>query len=389
MGINVQDVLSQDPEFLRKQLALKELQTVNPTNDPFATIGYTLGRGFGNVSQGRGFFDVADPALQRAAKVRAIQSQVAQSGETDPNKLATLFADELAKDPELAPFSLQVRSQIKPTESIFGKIDPSKFTPESLATFEKSRRVSDLVPLEREKEQTPQNKAERDYLTSLQAKYPDTVEGRAQAANDFATWKSSFRQKEAEAGVPKPTLQEKALMPGTAETRADILKRALNAQNTVFIADSMDRVLSNAFVGAGATAKLTLGQIATALGVEVKGVSETEQLNSLLAALTQGQARNLPGALSDKDVLFLKEAIGKGSFTIDTLRSVTKQIKTEALAAEIENDRIQQIINTGGDLNKFDFVKNKKSAMAEARTQIEERNAKLEELRKLRQKRGF
>lgn len=116
MGIQVQDVLAQDPEFLRRQMLMKEMQTLNPQGTAAGAIGALLGRGLGNVASGQGFFAVNDPALQRAAKVRSIQSQIAQSGETDPNRLATMFADELAKDPELAPFSLQVRSQIKPVE---------------------------------------------------------------------------------------------------------------------------------------------------------------------------------------------------------------------------------------------------------------------------------
>lgn len=52
-----------------------------------------------------------------------------------------------------------------------------------------------------EKIPPPQTRAEEAKLTQLLAKYPDTVEGRAAAANEFAEWKSSFRQKEAAAGV--------------------------------------------------------------------------------------------------------------------------------------------------------------------------------------------
>ena len=372
-----------DIQELRRQQAEKEIASSGQEFGVFAPL-YQAGLRFGNqaVSGINTLMGVEDPMLRQATAVQSVLGKYQGQDLSNPLVLTSIGRELMTVAPEAGVKAMTLAKELAPKREI-------KTTQGAIVDVTNPEAPQVLYQAPSKEDSTPQNKAERDYLTSLQAKYPDTVEGRAQAANDFATWKSSFRQKEAEAGVPKPTLQEKALMPGTAETRADILKRALNAQNTVFIADSMDRVLSNAFVGAGATAKLTLGQIATALGVEVKGVSETEQLNSLLAALTQGQARNLPGALSDKDVLFLKEAIGKGSFTIDTLRSVTKQIKTEALAAEIENDRIQQIINTGGDLNKFDFVKNKKSAMAEARTQIEERNAKLEELRKLRQKRGF
>jgi hypothetical protein len=56
----------------------------------------------------------------------------------------------------------------------------------------------------RESIPTPQTVAESNKLASLQAKYPETLEGRAKAADEFAEWKSSFKQKEAAAGVPSP-----------------------------------------------------------------------------------------------------------------------------------------------------------------------------------------
>lgn len=112
MGINVQDVLSQDPEFLRKQLALREMQAVNPTNDPFATIGYTLGRGVSNISQGRGFFDVADPALQRVSQIKQIQMNAMQQAEGDPIKAMEFMVQGLSSDPNLAPFAFQVQDRL-------------------------------------------------------------------------------------------------------------------------------------------------------------------------------------------------------------------------------------------------------------------------------------
>lgn len=53
----------------------------------------------------------------------------------------------------------------------------------------------------REKIPLPQTRVEEAKLTQLLAKYPDTVEGRAAAADEFSDWKSKFKQKEAAAGV--------------------------------------------------------------------------------------------------------------------------------------------------------------------------------------------
>jgi hypothetical protein len=48
---------------------------------------------------------------------------------------------------------------------------------------------------------TPETQAEQAKFNELLTLYPDTVEGRAKAANDFKEWKSGFKQKEAAAGV--------------------------------------------------------------------------------------------------------------------------------------------------------------------------------------------
>lgn len=60
----------------------------------------------------------------------------------------------------------------------------------------------------KEKLGTPENQAEQAKFTELLEKYPDTIEGRAQAANDFKEWKSKFAAKVAAAGA--------TVMPGAA-----------------------------------------------------------------------------------------------------------------------------------------------------------------------------
>jgi hypothetical protein len=116
MGIDVKDILGQDPEFLRRQMLMKDMQAAQQT-DPFSAIGFALGRGAGNVASGRGFFDTPDPALQKATKIKQLQAQIAQSGEKDPVKLTNMFADALAQDPDLAPFALKIREQATELQS--------------------------------------------------------------------------------------------------------------------------------------------------------------------------------------------------------------------------------------------------------------------------------
>jgi hypothetical protein len=140
MGIDVKDVLAQDPELLQRQLYQQEMQRLNPQGNAAGAIGAVLGRGLGNVTRGRGFFDIADPALQKVAKIKALQTAALEQSGGDPVKTLEALSASLIQDPELAPLAFQVQEQLskirpKPSESPFAKIDPSKFTPESIKAF--------------------------------------------------------------------------------------------------------------------------------------------------------------------------------------------------------------------------------------------------------------
>jgi hypothetical protein len=88
-----------------------------------------------------------------------------------------------------------------------------------MATLEKTG--AETTRALREKIGTPENQAEQAYYNNLLSKYPDTVEGRALAADDFAKWKTEQKAKVSAAGAP--------VMPGTAKvtdlrTGRDIVK---------------------------------------------------------------------------------------------------------------------------------------------------------------------
>jgi hypothetical protein len=178
-------------------------------------------------------------------------------------------------------------------------------------------------------------------------------------------------------------------LPGVAKTRETILTSALSAQTTKNTADRIGQIVDSAFTGVGSGAKLTVGQLASAFGADVRGTTETEQLDSLLAQLAQGQARSLPGALSDKDLAFLREAVGKRTLTVNTLKALANRIKEDAIVSEFENEGVQSVINSNGDLNRFDFVKNKRQAQQRAKAVLAQEQKEQERLRQLRAKRGL
>jgi hypothetical protein len=130
----------------------------------------------------------------------------------------------------------------------------------------------------------------------------------------------------------------------------DISNNAIAAEKSISNIEAMSKTLNNAFTGVGSDVALKVGQIANALGVQVTGTTETEQLKQLIANLTASQARNLPGSLSEKELMFLKEAIGNTGMTKQTLNSMLKRMRTEALTDKIA----------------YDFVSNRSKARKEA-----------------------
>ena len=157
----------------------------------------------------------------------------------------------------------------------------------------------------------------------------------------------------------------------------DLEDTALQAADTLQTVGDFKGLLKNAFTGFGAGAKLTAGQVANALGVQVTGTSETEQLNQLFAALTTGQAKNLKGALSDKDLKFLKEAVGTTGLTLNSLQSAIGRIEREAL---IDDKLYELASNYEGDYAKLNLVQLKKQAQQEVNTRFEKQQ-RLNELR--------
>jgi hypothetical protein len=231
--------------------------------------------------------------------------------------------------------------------------------------------------------EAPLTIADRTRLGELVSQF-----GTEEGARRFRAERDEAERKKAAAGAPPQTPTEKAILPGKATQLGKVEDAALQGAKTIQTADSIDRVLNTAFTGFGSDVKLSVGQIAEAFGATVTGVTETEQLKQLLAQLAQGQARSLPGSLSEKELAFLREAIGTGNFTVNTLRNVTKRLRADALAADIENQAAQKYVSDGGDLNKFNFVDNRNKAIEQAKRQLSEREAKQRRIEELRKKQG-
>jgi hypothetical protein len=149
--------------------------------------------------------------------------------------------------------------------------------------------------------------------------------------------------------------------------RLDELEQAaVNADSSISNVSALNSVLGNAFTGVGSGAVLKAGQIANAFGIQVTGTSETEQLNQLLAKLAQGQARTLPGSLSEKELMFLREAIGTGGMTRQTLQAMLNRMRVDAIADKEAYKDAFAFQRSGGNLNDYDFATNRTAARRKA-----------------------
>jgi hypothetical protein len=339
-----------------------------------ARAGQQLGSALGGVVGSLfGTTPVQDPRLQQAQLGQQAYQEALQASGNDAS------SPEFFKKLSSSAARLGVTTLAQQAAQQAAKLES-----ERMQGFQRQAAgIASLAQATREKTEAPLTIADRTRLNELVRQF-----GTDEGARRFRAERDEAERKKAAAGAPPQTPTEKATLPGKATQLGKVEEAALQGAKTIETANSIDRVLDTAFTGFGADAKLRVGQIAEAFGATVTGTSDTEQLKQLLAQLAQGQARSLPGALSEKELAFLREAIGTGNFTVNTLRTVTKRLRTDALAAEIENQGAQEYVSSGGDLNKFNFVENRKKAIDQAKRQINEREAKQRRIDELRKKQG-
>jgi hypothetical protein len=306
--------------------------------------GYRAGQAAGNVLGG--LLGVEDPQL---AMVRDVQQMRTQFDVSTPAGLRQ-FAQALGQK-GYTDLALQATARAADIDK-------------NIATAEKARteKLPNIANLQLYRERLVQGGADPRLIAEVDAE----IKGLAEKGTKI---------------VLPSEQQDKALREARVKKLIDYEDRASSASSTLQLVQDFNSVLDKAFTGTAAGAKLTAGQVANALGVTVTGTTESEQLDQLFAALTVGQAKNLKGALSDKDVKFLKEAVGSRGLTKDTLVAVINRIAREA---EVDRNVYNKASSFQGDLAKFDFAK----AQEESRKEVNEKFAKQQRLNELRRKQG-
>lgn len=306
------------------------------------------GSGLGRAAQG--LLGVEDPQLNL---IRQTNQLVQQIGIDTPEKLKTL-AGELQKLPGGAPLAAQAVAQAN--KMLESAATVTAKTREQLPTVAKLQLYKDRL-------------VEAFGPNDPRVKEVDAV------------IKAEGEGKGTKIIMPGEQ-QDKELRTARGKKFVELEDKAGVANSTLQVVADFSGLIDKAFTGTASGAKLTAGQLASALGVPVTGTTESEQLDQLFAALTLGQAKNLKGALSDKDVRFLKEAVGSRGLTPETLKSVVARIAREAEIDKLAYDKASKYYEGGGDIAKFNFAKTQEEATAE----VNERLAKQKRLEALRKK---
>ena len=311
---------------------------------------YAMEAGTGLGRAAKGLLGVEDPELNL---IRQTNQLVQQIGVDTPEKLKAL-AGELQKLPGGAPLAAQAVAQAN--KMLESAATVTAKTREQLPTVAKLQMYKDRL-------------VEAFGPNDPRVKEVDAV------------IKAEGEGKGTKIIMPGEQ-QDKELRTARGKKFVELEDRAGVANSTLQVVSDFSGLIDKAFTGAASGAKLTAGQLASTLGVPVTGTTESEQLDQLFAALTLGQAKNLKGALSDKDVRFLKEAVGSRGLTSDTLKSVVARIAREAEIDKRAYDKASAYYEGGGDIAKFNFAKTQEEATAE----VNEKLAKQKRLNELKAK---
>lgn len=173
--------------------------------DPLQRANMAIYQGSAGIGRGINQLLGGDEQLNRATQVRQLASQFDMTSAEGIEQFAQAVSSFA---PEVAQAAIKRRDEIITTG------------------LKQTKLIAEARKASTEKLGSPENQAEQAYYNNLLTKYPDTVEGRALAADDFAKWKTAQKAKVAAAGVP--------VMPGQAKvtdlrTGRDIVKDLTDA----------------------------------------------------------------------------------------------------------------------------------------------------------------
>ena len=217
----------------------------------------------------------------------------------------------------------------------------------------------------------------RESKTEQQRNYETAV------GQGFQGTLQDFILEQRRAGAPKTNIgitqkQEEAITKSNVEAFGTLRDEAIAAGRTLEAVQSIKPLINQAFTGFASNTKLTAGQIADTFGIPVQGTTETERMRSIQNNLKIGNSTVLKGAISDKDMAILGEAIGQGNTTAGGIRGIINDLEKNALISQSKYQRANNF-QQQGKLSQYDFVEGDKAATKDV-------NDKLKRIRELEAK---
>ena len=323
---------AQDPEMMRIQQRQGVLQNLDLTNPE------SLKQGIQTAMQNKDYQLVSE--LTNRYQQRTAAELAARKTESEITK------------------NLREKAAADPVQQL---IRTGKYTTGSVAAYEKSGNIADLEPIDKGDPTALSETADGVFLINKQTGEKISRIGSAPQRGTSVTVK-----------------QEEAVTKSNVEAFGKLRDTGIQAGQTLEAVKTIKPLIDQSFAGFASDSKLTAGQIAEAFGIPIKGTSETEQLRSLQNNLKIGNSTVLKGALSDKDMAILGEAIGQGSVTKGGLKSIMNNIEKDALINQRQYQKANEY-QQQGKLSQYDFVKGSEEARSEV-------NAKMKRLAELERK---
>jgi hypothetical protein len=186
----VSNLFGVDPAALQQQRAATDFSNAFrfAQLDPLERANLAIYQGSAGLGRAANQLLGGDEQLNRATKVRELTSQFDMTSADGLRQFAQA----------VAPFAPDVAQQaVRRSDEII------------TTGLKQTELIANAQAKLKEKVGTPENQAEQAYYNNLLSKYPDTLEGRAQAADDFAKWKTEQKAKVSAAGA--------TVMPGQAK----------------------------------------------------------------------------------------------------------------------------------------------------------------------------
>jgi hypothetical protein len=362
-----------------------------------AAMTYAGARGLGGAIAGA--MGVEDPQLKMISVRQQIMSQLDQSDPESYIKGAQMLAQmgDQQGAMALAQYARQAQGDVAQTKQRLAaalastaqatrerfQADPEKVrlaravaatkgaegSPEYTAAYNESL----------EKQMTPADKPETKTTIQKLQEYAATLPpGSPLLAQVQEAIKAEGSSKGTKLEVNVPAAQQaKAISKNKTDLAAQVETDAYGATDRVTLARNLKSLLPTAFTGVDSNVKLQASRVAEVFGINIQGVPDSQIIDTILGEMTIGAASKLKGALSDKDVKFLKETIGTRGLSLKTLQFVADKIETDALIDSELNEVVNKYVAEGNDLNKFNFASERKNVAEKVRKDI----ARLAQLR--------